>query len=74
MNDNLPVLPSDEVYQLWGKKGDDLISLGLLGTDPDNEQFVAGDEFQVYAITVEKAGGVVASKQTPVVAGEVKTD
>lgn len=70
-NDNLPALSDDEVYQLWGRKGSDLISLGLLGTDPDNETFVAGEGFDAYAITVEKAGGVVTSEQIPVVAGAV---
>ena len=69
-NDNLPALPEDQVYQLWGRRGTDLISLGLLGNDPDRERFVAGDEFDAFAITVEEAGGVVASTQPAVVAGE----
>lgn len=65
-NDNLPKLPADEVYQLWGRKGSELISLGLLGTDPDNEEFVAGEEFDAFAVTVEEAGGVVRSEKVPV--------
>lgn len=68
-NDNLPELSDDEVYQLWGRKGSELISLGLLGTDPDNEEFVAGDEFDAFAVTVEEAGGVVRSGQIPVLSG-----
>ena len=71
VNDNLPPLPDDRVYQLWGKRGDDLISLGLLGTDPDSEEFVAGADFEVFAITVERAGGVVSSDQPAVVQGQV---
>lgn len=72
-NDNLPVLADDQVYQLWGRRGAELISLGLLGTDPEQERFVAGDEFDAYAITIERAGGVVSSEQVPVVAGRVIT-
>ncbi|HVM07474.1 MAG TPA: anti-sigma factor [Acidimicrobiales bacterium] len=71
VNDNLPKLSPDEVYQLWGRKGTELISLGLLGTDPDNEEFIAGEQFDAYAITVEKAGGVVSSTAIPVVSGQV---
>lgn len=69
VNDNLPALGEDEVYQLWGRNGAELISLGLLGTDPDNVELVAGEEFDAYAITVERAGGVVRSEAEPVVAG-----
>ena len=68
-NDNLPALPETEVYQLWGRRGQDLISLGLLGTDPEREEFVVDEEFEAFAITVEKAGGVVSSEQVPVVYG-----
>src|SRR5206468_3199328 len=31
---SLPALPADETYQLWGKKGDTVISLGVLGPNP----------------------------------------
>ena len=68
-NDNLPALPDGEVYQLWGKRGADLISLGLLGRDPEQEQFVAAGEFEAYAITAEHWPGVVTSHESPVVAG-----
>ena len=70
-NDNLPELPESQVYQLWGLRDEQLISLGLLGTDPEQVEFVADDEFELFAITVEKAGGVVKSEQPPVVAGTV---
>lgn len=72
-NDNLPVLGDDQVYQLWGRKGPEVISLGLLGTDPEQEQFVTAEEFEAYAITIEQAGGVVSSQQVPVVAGRAIT-
>jgi anti-sigma factor RsiW len=71
VDDNLPALPAEQVYQLWGRRGPDLISLGLLGRDPDGEEFVLDEEYEAYAITVEKAGGVVSSEQVPVVSGAV---
>ena len=69
VNDNLPALPEGQVYQLWGRRGDDVISLGLLGQDPETAEFVAGGEFDAYAITAERWPGVVSSQQQPVVAG-----
>src|SRR3546814_15199027 len=32
--DELPELPDDRTYQLWGAAGDELVSLGVLGADP----------------------------------------
>lgn len=68
-NDNLPALPEGEVYQLWGKRGSTLVSLGLLGRDPERQRFVAGGDFEAFAITAERWPGVVTSQRAPVVAG-----
>jgi len=69
----LRALPSDRTYQLWGVIGGRTISLGLLGSNPALVPFsVAGDgSVQAFAITAERAGGVVQSTNQPVVAGEV---
>ncbi|HEX7169093.1 MAG TPA: anti-sigma factor [Acidimicrobiales bacterium] len=70
-NDNLPALDETEVYQLWGRRGTTLVSLGLLGTDPEQEAFAVSGEFEAFAITAEDWPGVTASEQKPIVAGEV---
>jgi anti-sigma factor RsiW len=69
----LRALPPGRTYQLWGAIGGRTISLGLLGPHPAVVPFsVAGDRsVQAFAITAERAGGVVQSTNEPVVAGEV---
>ena len=69
---NLPALPADRTYQLWGVVDDQAISLGVLGTNPDITAFQVDDANRVaaYAITDEAAGGVIASQNQPVVVGE----
>jgi len=70
---SLSTLPRSQTYQLWGVIGHQTISLGLLGPDPQVVPFtVAGDGRVVaFAITAERAGGVVETTRQPVVAGEV---
>jgi hypothetical protein len=69
----LTSLPADKTYQLWAVIGDQTISLGLLGSSPSVVPFsVAGNStVSAFAITAERAGGVVHSVNQPVVAGEV---
>ena len=68
VNDALPALPADRTYQLWGLVGNRLISLGLLGAHPTAVGFDVGSRDLVtkYAITAERAGGVVQSANQPV--------
>jgi len=68
VNDALPALPAGRTYQLWGLVGSRLISLGLLGARPSAVSFDAGSQGLVtkYAITSERAGGVVQSTHEPV--------
>ena len=68
----LPELPANRTYQLWGVVDDQAISLGVLGTSPDVASFHVDDANRVaaYAITDEAAGGVIASQNDPVVVGE----
>jgi anti-sigma-K factor RskA len=56
----LPALPDDETYQLWGVIGDQVISLGVLGANPEIELFSAGAPVSQLVVTIEHAGGVVA--------------
>ena len=66
----LPRLATDRTYQLWGQVGDDLVSLGVLGADPDVVSFPAAS-VRLLAVTVERAGGVVRPSATPIVTGTV---
>ena len=70
-DDNLPTLGPDRNYQLWAVVGGERISVGLLGSDPDQSAFVADGAVVALAITDEQAGGVVASSQQPLVVGQV---
>lgn len=64
----LPELDDDRTYQLWGGAGDQLVSLGVLGSEPGIVSFPASP-YELFAITEEAAPGVVASENPPVVAG-----
>jgi hypothetical protein len=64
----LPGLDDDRTYQLWGGAGDQLVSLGVLGEDPEIIRFTA-EPYERFAITEEADPGVVFSANPPVVAG-----
>ena len=70
--DNLPNLSPDRNYQMWAVVGDNKISVGLLGSEPEPAAFVASGAMTALAITEEDAGGVVLSLQQPVVVGAVR--
>jgi anti-sigma-K factor RskA len=57
----LPELPSDQTYQLWGVIGDQVISLGVLGRNPEIELFSASEPVSRLVVTIEPAGGVVSN-------------
>jgi anti-sigma factor RsiW len=67
---SLPRVASDRTYQLWGKVGDDLVSLGVLGNDPTIVSFGARSVRQL-AITDEAAGGVVRTTHQPLASGAI---
>jgi anti-sigma factor RsiW len=58
-------------YQLWGVKDANVVSLGVLGRDPQIVPFHTAPDVGTLAITEEVAGGVVTSRNKPVVAGEL---
>jgi hypothetical protein len=70
---NLPALSGDRTYQLWGNTGTNVVSLGVLGSEPRELAFAAGTKLTALAITEEQAGGVVSSVRPPVVVGVVST-
>ena len=57
----LPALPDDQTYQLWGVIGEQVISLGVLGSNPEIELFSAGAPVSQLVVTIEAAGGVVSN-------------
>lgn len=58
----LPTLPADQTYQLWGVIGEQVISLGVLGANPEIEPFSAGGEtVSQVVVTIESAGAVVSN-------------
>ncbi len=68
VNKGLPPLDQDKTYQLWGKVGDQVVSLGLLGSHPTTVPFRVDPSaaIAVFAVTAEHAGGVVQSMHVPV--------
>jgi anti-sigma-K factor RskA len=62
LGEGLPALASDQTYQLWGVIGEQVISLGVLGTNPEIELFSSGGELvSQLVVTIEPAGGVVSN-------------
>lgn len=70
--DNLEEVSPDKTYQLWALRGDERISLGVLGTDPDVAAFRTVAGASGFAITIEKAGGVPMTTNNPVVFGFIE--
>jgi len=68
VNHGLPGLAADETYQLWGEEPGRTVSLGLLGNRPTTVPLTLGQMTSVttFAVTAERAGGVVAPTHTPV--------
>ena len=67
--DGLDALPADRTYQLWGLTDDAKVSLAILGNDPEVASFTMVGPVKGFAITEERAGGVVSSEASPVVVG-----
>ncbi len=58
---NLPTLPDDQTYQLWGVVDDgQVISLGIFGPNPEIETFTVEGTVSALAITIEQSPGVVS--------------
>ena len=72
VDDNLPALPPGRTYQMWAVVGTATISVGVLGPQPDIVPFKMDGNVSALAITEEVAGGVVSSRQDPVVLGQLQ--
>jgi hypothetical protein len=72
MLDGVPDLREGRTYQLWGQTEGGLISLGLLGDQPEEVvAFQASDHIDALAITEEDAPGVVQSSNPPTLTGRL---
>lgn len=70
MVDDLPGLDPSRTYQLWGQTGGGMISLGLLGADPDGVvPFRASGDVAALAITDEISEGVPQPSSAPKLLG-----
>jgi Anti-sigma-K factor rskA len=71
----LQVAPAGQVYQLWALVGDpkqpEAISAGVLGRDPRVASFRFAGPVNGFAVTMEKAPGVISSLQKPEATGLV---
>jgi hypothetical protein len=67
----LSALAPDRTYQLWALRGQQAISVAVLGNDPGTASFTLVGPLDGFAITDEVAPGVDASANKPVAAGFV---
>ncbi len=58
----LPRLSDEQTYQLWGvlSASGDVVSLGILGGDPEVESFTVNTVLTALAITIEQSPGVIS--------------
>ena len=63
--EDLPRLPGDRTYQLWGMVAGAPVSLGVLGPAPGLVAFKAVAEVSALAVTDEPAGGVAVPNLPP---------
>jgi Anti-sigma-K factor rskA len=68
--DHLAPLSSNQTYQLWAVTGGAHatidVSAGVLGSDPQAVSFRASGPVRGFAVTIERAGGVVQPTHTPI--------
>lgn len=69
LGNSLPALDESETYQLWGIRGDEAVSLGVLGNSPNAVGFQLDEGFEALAITAEVRGGVPQSENPAVLFG-----
>lgn len=79
--DGVPTPGEGDVYQLWGKVDETILSLGTFGEasqTSDGRTIVPFtvdpsrlDDLELFAVTQERAPGVVSSTQDPILAGTV---
>jgi hypothetical protein len=72
MTDDLPILDPARTYQLWGQTGGGMVSVGLLGAQPDGVvAFRVSGDVAALAITDEIAAGVPQPTAAPILLGRL---
>jgi hypothetical protein len=72
---NMPALPSDETYQLWGIVKGSPVSIGVMGSSPSQVTFTLSSTPgpSELAVTVQKSGGSLIPAKQFVGSGQVET-
>ena len=71
MTDPLPALPEDETYQLWAANNGTMISLGMLGSNPEMSMVPIDPSVTELALTREPVAGSVAPTSNPMATGSL---
>jgi hypothetical protein len=73
--DQLPRLPEGQTYQLWALMPDGMdptmVSVGVLGRDPDVSAFTTDAQVMGYGLTMEDSPGVMVTDQPMVFEGRL---
>jgi anti-sigma-K factor RskA len=69
MADVLPALDDEHTYQLWAAEGDQMVSLGLLGSSPTMSVVGVDPSVTTLALTVEPIGGSTGPTSAPMAQG-----
>ena len=69
MADVLPALDDQHTYQLWAAEGDQMVSLGLLGSSPSMSMVGVDPAVTTLALTVEPMGGSTGPTSAPMAQG-----
>jgi anti-sigma factor RsiW len=71
MTDPLPALPENETYQLWAANDGTMISLGMLGSNPEMSLVPIDPSVTDLALTREPVNGSVAPTSAPMATGSL---
>jgi anti-sigma-K factor RskA len=69
MSGVLPTLDDEHTYQLWAAEGDQMVSLGLLGSSPTMSVVGVDPAVTSLALTVEPVGGSTGPTSAPMAQG-----
>ena len=69
MTDPLPALPENETYQLWAANNGTMISLGMLGSNPEMSLVPIDPSVTELALTREPMSGSVSPTSDPMATG-----
>jgi anti-sigma-K factor RskA len=72
LTSELPPLPVGRTYQLWGVRGGETVSLGVMGRQPGVIAFQAAGKPAALAITEERSGGVPVTANDPTAVGRLR--